>query len=442
MPSPATTEQTGRDLPAHTRWNFAMIVMESSAFQTGIAWTDPATVLPLFIGLLSKSTVLVGLVTVLQRLGWILPQMPMAAIVGHRPRRRPYLRWGVFIGRLPFLAFVAYVWTHRLSNPGVVLTFMLLAYFSVALGNGVVAVPWQDIIAKSIPSGIRGRFFGAMQFLTGLAIFGVGFAVRWMLGPRGPGEPTSYFVLFTLAAVFITWSTVGCWLIKEPIRPVRERPHSLRELLTGIGPLVRSHPSLLWVGLVALLGWGLAGSTPFYMVFARSRLDVPAQIAGVYIWAATLGGATFSIIWAHFNDTRGPRSVIRGTCIALTVAPLLALLVPAVAGLLVGTFPGVKQALPYLFAVVFLATGATMPGMWMGTNNYLLELTSHEDRPRYIAVFNTLALPGAVLPVLVGALLEAVPFRLVFGLMALCGAAALMVAWRMPRPGIRSSSPG
>ena len=76
----------------------------------------------------------------------------------------------------------------------------------------------------------------------------------------------------------------------------------------------------------------------------------------------------------------------------------------------------------------------------MGTNNYLFELAGDEDRHRYIAVFNTLALPGAVLPVLVGWVLGFAPFRLVFGLMALCGLLALTMAWRMPRPGVRGAT--
>ena len=442
--SPSQAEVREPRLPSETairRWNFAVIVMESSAFQTGIAWADPATVLPLFIRSLSNSTVLIGLVTVLQRVGWILPQMPLAAIVGHRPRRLPYLRWGVFIGRLPFLAFVVYVWRCGVSNPTGVLVFMMLAYFSVALGNGVVAVPWQDIIAKSIPAGIRGRFFGTMQFLTGVAIFGVGFVVRWALGPRGPGLPTGYFVLFTLGAVFMTWSTVGCWLVKEPIRPVREEPHSLRELLTGMGPLVRSHPALLSIAMVTLLGNGLAASAPFYTLFARNELRIQPQIAGVYLWAATLGTVVFSIIWGHLNDRWGPRAVVRGACVSVALAPALALAVPAAANALRPALPGVGEALPYLYAVVFLAVGATMPGMWMGTNNYLLELAGHEDRPRYIAVYNTLALPGVALPLLLGGLLSFTPFRIVFGLMAGCGAMALTVALRMPRPGVASAPP-
>ena len=414
----------------HTRWNFAIITTEASAFMSGIAWTDPATVLPLFIGLVFPSTILIGLVTVLQRLGWILPQLPMAAIVGHRPQRLPYLRWGVFVGRLPLLAFVLYLWFKGVGSPPAVILFMLLAYFSVALGNGVVAVPWQDIIAKSIPGRIRGRFFGTMQFITAVATIGVGFVVRWMLGPRGPHFPINYTILFTLAAFFITISTVGCWLVREPIRPVLDRPQSLRNLLGNVRPLLRKEPSLLVLSVVALLGFGLSATTPFYIVYGTTRLGVQAQAAGVYIWAATLGSASFSLIWAHLNDRFGPRAVVRGACLCAALAPALALAIPAVVSV-------PSPVLAYVFGLVFLVAGATLAGMWMGTNNYLLELATHQERPRYIAVFNTLALPGATMPLLIGWLLSFTPFRPVFALLLACGAAAVYLSWRMPLPHLR-----
>jgi len=63
------------DFTEHTRWNFAAIVSESASFQTGRAWSDPSAVLPLFIGALTPSTVVIGLIPVLQRLGFLLPQL-------------------------------------------------------------------------------------------------------------------------------------------------------------------------------------------------------------------------------------------------------------------------------------------------------------------------------------------------------------------------------
>lgn len=409
----------------HTRWNFPVLVTETAVFMSGLAWVDPATVLPLFITRLGGTPLLVGLVTVLQRLGYMLPQLPMAAILGHRPRRAPVLRWGVLIGRLPMMAFAIYLWTAGVEAKAVVLAFMLFAYFSTAAGNGVVAVPWQDIIAKSIPSELRGRFFASMQFTTSLSTIGVALAVRWFLGPAGPHFPRNYTILFTLLAAFFTISIIQCWMIREPIRPVLESPQSIGEIIRGAAPLLRENRAFRSLVFAGLLGFSLTFTTPFYMVYAKVKLDVPEAMAGVYILAMTLSSASFGWIWGRLNDRYGPQSVVKGSCLMLASAPLLAVILPA-------TMRGLGAGLHYVLALVFVAAGAATAGMWMGLMNYLFELSSHEDRPRYIALMSWLSAPGAFAPLLIGWLLGYLQFPTVFGLMALCGAAAVAVAWRMP----------
>jgi MFS family permease len=425
------------DQAEHTRWNSPILVTETAFFMSGLAFVDPATVLPLFITRLGGSPLLVGLVIVLQRLGYILPQLPMAAILGHRSRRAPFLRWGVLIGRMPMLAFVVYLWTAGTEPKGFVLAFMLFSYFATSAGNGVVAVPWQDIIAKSIPSVLRGRFFASMQFTTSLATIGVGLAVKWILGASGPGFPLSYTVLFTLLAAFFTVSTILCWMMREPIRPALDSPDSMGAIVRSAGPLFRGDRAFRYLVLTGFLGSSLTFTTPFYMVYAKVRLGVPEAMAGVYILAMTLSGAGFAWLWGRLNDRYGPQSVVKGSCTMLAAAPVLALLVPAI-------IRGDGEGLYYAMALVFMAAGAAGSGMFMGLMNYLFELTSHQERHRYIALMSLLTAPGALTPALIGWMLEYLPFPTVFGLMALLASAAVAAAWRMPalRPGaqLRPSS--
>ena len=434
MADPRSDSQPrGDDFNEATRWNFTVMAAESAIFQIAMSWVDPIAVLPLFINRLAQSTVLVGLVTVLQRLGWILPQLPMAAILGHRPRRLPYLRWGVFFGRLPFLAFVVYLWICGVRSPGVVLAFMMVAYLSVALGNGVVSVSWQDIIAKSIPGTLRGRFFSSMQFATAIGALGVGFGVRMMLSPSGPGFPLNYTILFTFVAVFLCLSTFGCAITREPIRPVLDRPQSLRELIGSARPMLRDHSDFRGLVLIAILGSAMSFTTPFYVVYATRKLGVPEQLAGVYIWASVLGGAAFSVLWGHLNDRRGPLTVIRAGCAFVITAPFLAVSIPLILRAADVIAPGSLAFLPYAFALVFVIGGSTNGAFWMGSTNYLFDLCDHPDRPRYIAILNYLALPGALFPLLIGWLLNYLPYQLVFCFIACSGIAAALVSRRMSR---------
>ena len=432
--------QSAGPAEAHTRWNFNVIIGEAGAFLIGRSWVDPVAVLPLFIQTLTPSTFIVGLVTTLQRLGYTLPQLPMAAVLGHRPRRLPYLRWGVLLGRSPFLLFVIYLWASRVENTTATLVFMVVGLAAVSAGNGAVAVPWQDIIAKSIPSRLRGRFFGTMQFVQAVGALGVGLAVRWALGPAGPSYPANYILMFTMAGVFFTISTIGCWVVREPIRPVLDKPESMRELVSGGMALLKQHREFRSLVVVTFLAFGLNLTMPFYILHAKTNLGVPDEMAGIYIWAAVLSGAPMSLLWGHINDRRGPRAVLRGGCIMATLAPALALLIPWVTRAAGGVLPGAAGALPYVYALVFLVGGSGFGPLWMGSNNYLFELASHEDRHRYIALLATLTAPRTLFPVLTGAVLAVMQFELVFGFLVALGVGTIVVSWRLKRPNAAGSA--
>ncbi len=186
------------------------------------------------------------------------------------------------------------------------------------------------------------------------------------------------------------------------------------------------------LAVAALLGFAVSYTMPFYVVYAKQELGVREEISGVYIWAMTIGGALASILWGYLNDTRGPRAVLRGAGLLVMATPLLALLVPS--ALLAGASaaPALARALPYVFGLVFLSGGSTIGALWMGSTTYLFELCSHEDRPRYIAVFHLCTLPAALGGLIVGWLLSFLPFSVVFLLLAACGAVALTASLLMP----------
>jgi len=422
------------DVTEHTRWNFTIIVTEASFFMAGLAWVEPSAVLPLFIGHLGGSTVIVGLVTVMLQLGFKLPQIFMAAVIGHRPNRLPYLRWSVLLGVLPVLAFVAYLWLAGVGNARVVLWLLTLAYCCLFLGNGFLGLPWYDIVAKSIPPRLRGRFFGTMQFVSAITAFAVGFAVRYALGSAGPGYPRNYILLFTATGLFMCLSTIGCWMIREPIRPVLARPQSVADILRSALPMLRNHPAFRSLTITALFAFAVMGATPFYVVYAKEHLGIRDEAAGMYIWAWTIGGAIASLLWGRLNDSRGPRAVVRGTSALLCLTPLVALGLPAGVLGLARPFPALNGALPYLYGLVFLCAGASINALWFGATNYLFELAGHEHRPRYIAVFQLCTIPSSLSALALGWLLNYLPFAVMFALAATCGAAALVSSLRMPTP--------
>jgi MFS family permease len=112
--------------------------------------------------------------------------------------------------------------------------------------------------------------------------------------------------------------------------------------------------------------------------------------------------------------------------------PLAAILLPLSFQVIAPLSPAAESALPYLLALVFLSGGAVPGAFWMGITNYLFELADHQQRPRYIALLNFLSLPGALFPLLIGWLLNFLPYHLVFGFIAASGLTASILSRRMP----------
>jgi MFS family permease len=97
--------------------------------------------------------------------------------------------------------------------------------------------------------------------------------------------------------------------------------------------------------------------------------------------------------------------------------------------------PGVGQ---YLYALVFLVNGIYFSGSLMGFLNYLLELTTEEQRPLFIGLSNTLTAPSLLAPLLGGWLVSLWSYEAVFLLALLFGILALFASLGLKEPKLES----
>jgi hypothetical protein len=414
----------------HTRWNFAVIVLDATAFMAGFSFVDPVAVLPILLTNLTDSKVIIGLMIALQRAGWLLPQLVATSFVLHRPRRKPFFLYPCLISRVPFyLMAVLLLLPWSAARPGLVLLVLVVGYSIFFFGDGLSGVPWHDTVARTIPPDLRGRFFGSMQFLSGLLAIGAGAIVRQVLGNEAIPFPRNYGLLFVGLCIGMTVSTIFLALVREPIAVAAGQAQSLITILRSIPATLKAHMGLRRLILLQNL-LGLATlATPFYAVYGRERLGLPASASGTFIQAATVGSVGMSVVWAYVNDRLGCRAVVRALPWLVAAVPAAALVVPLAAGL------GGKSAMGYLYPVVFLLNGATWGGAWMGFTNYAMEAAADDKRPLFLGLQNTLSAPTVVMPVLGGWLLAVMPYEALFAVVSAVGLAAAVYARRLPQPG-------
>ena len=98
-----------------------------------------------------------GAASAVLRLGWLVPQLIVGYLAQRSEHRMPYYVVGAF-GRAGCLAFIAIllVFSGGMSAGWVAGKFLAL-WTLYAFVSGIVAVPYNDIVGRSIPSGGLGR---------------------------------------------------------------------------------------------------------------------------------------------------------------------------------------------------------------------------------------------------------------------------------------------
>ncbi|MDX1663320.1 MAG: MFS transporter [Candidatus Promineifilaceae bacterium] len=394
---------------ANYRWNFATNLLDGASFWFGLSFISSSTILPLFISRLSDSPLPLGIVAVIAQGGWFLPQLFTARRTERLARNKPVVvNLGFFTERLP-LWLMPLAALLALVSPAVALALLLLAYAWHAVGAGLIATAWQELIARCFPVVQRGRFLGLSTFIgTGAGALG-GFLSSWLLETMP--FPQNFALVFAIAAGAISLSWLFLALVREPVQQPRDLPADRRAFRTDLGNILRRDRNfrrfLLGRALLALAGMGQG----FLAVAAVQRWALSDGAAGLFT-AAMLGGQTAgTLLFGLLADRFGHKLSLELSALAALAAYLLAWLAPD----------------PRWFYAVFALLGLLLGGVLVSGILVVLEFAPAGRRPTYVGLANTgVGVVGVTAP-LVGAGLAALGFDLLFVLSAAAALASLLV---------------
>lgn len=394
------------------RRNFAAGLWHGAFLALGVSFTQPTTVISAFVADLTGSTVWVGgLITILTIAG-ALPQLFVARWIEPRPRKMPYLLTAIYLrvfswGALAWLIFA--IGDQYPMTLAWILVGMLVIFYA---GGGLGNIPYTDIIGKIIPANRRGAFFGGIGALAGPLSVGAALAAQRILAHVN--YPNSYALLFGLAAIALVIASLGFWAIREPSASVEVRDlqpwHKYWKQLRAAS---RRMKELIITQL--LTGFSLM-ALPFYVVFARERLDAPLEAVGWFLLAQVIGGLLSNLVWARLVDKSGSRWMIFYCAVLSTLTPLLAIVMS-------------RWGWLALLPVFFLA-GAIMNGRSVGFQSALLELAPAPERSTYAALNSVLIIPIAFLSLIGGLFLREFSYNALFITAAVFIAAGAVVARR------------
>ena len=233
--------------------------------------------------------------------------------------------------------------------------------------------------------------------------------------------PTSFGICFLFCFVSQIASWVALTLNREPpLEPTKEAV-SFRAYWRRLPVVLRHNPNFTryLVSRTFIILGGMAAA--FYVLYARRAFQISDAFAANLTIAALVSQTVFTPAMGWLADHRGNKWLTEVGTLFGAVTLLAALVVPGADW----------------FYAVFVLMNISASALMVASMSIVMEFSSVEDLPTFIALANTLlSVPILLAPILAGWLVDAVGFQALFGIalaFMLIGAAAIRWMVREPR---------
>jgi MFS family permease len=388
------------EITGHFRRNFIVNGLDGASWLFGASFISISAVLPVYARHITDSALVIGLIPALHDFLFYIPQLFLAPLVERLPRKYPLVLVLGVVERLPYMALpFAVLWFDGLPARTATLLFVLLMIWK-AVGSGIVAIPWQEMIAKIIPVTHRGRFFGLGHVVGQVAGIG-GAAMAALVLTRYP-YPQNFALSFAIGLIGIWLSFVFLALTKEPSIPVQPVRHESGKYGKRLGSILRQNTNFRtylvsrWFAYLGTMGFG------FVAVFGVEQLGLPDSMAAVFTGILYATGAIGYLVWGPLGDRLGHRLLLQITA-CLWIAALLCVLAVYFLEFQAGVF------------LAFGLMGLSSSGGLLGDFSLAMEFGPVAERPTYIGLARALTAPALLIaPVLGGWIAQTLSYPALF----------------------------
>lgn len=377
--------------------NFIVNFIDGTAFWFGASFFAYRTILPVYIANLTNNEFAIALLSTIVATGWMLPQLFTAQWIQSLPiKKYAPVNIGIWAERLPILLLVPAAWISTISKEtSLVLSFVFITWHMV--GAGIIAVGWQDMLAKIFPTDRRGRFFGLTNFGgTATGVLGAA-SVAWLLSRFE--FPYSYMFSFLAGAVLLFVSWLSLRMTKEPAVYNKPSKAPQKEYWKQVYKIIASDKNFRRFLFTQIFMAGGNIAVGFLAVYAIQNWNLPDSQAGNFTIAMLIGQALSNLFFGWLADKRGHKLILELCVISSIISLGIAALAPS----------------PFWFFLVFFFTGITSAGFILSGIMIIFEFCQPEIRPIYIGLNNTFnGIVAIFLPFLGGFLVSFASYQIMF----------------------------
>lgn len=361
--------------------NYKHILVEGTLIYTTITFIDSNTIIPIFIDTFSKNIGLVGIANSLRVILTIIPQIILGFYIAKISSLPNFIRGCMFFFRsLPLLVIPA-LYLIQSNN---VLVFVFLLIFSIMwVGEGIIAIPWLDLIGRTIGGNVRGKMIGLQQFLGGIGSVAGGFLIKIILSNVNISNNMKFSILFGIAGVMGFFSVVAILQVKDKERVVEQNNQNMLVYFKGLLLLVNKNKEFLKMLIIQMLiniPWTLI---PLLILFCKRTFGLSDIEVSKLVFAQIAGTLAAGLIWGNISHKLGNKPAILVSHVigfAISVIALLSLVFKPI---------GVSEVV--LIGMVFV--NGIYTGSWLGFLNHVLEITEGASRPSYLVLNSIIGLP-------------------------------------------------
>jgi MFS family permease len=397
---------------------FRNVAVAGITFQAGSAAVDSSTIMAALIYQLTGSSIVVGAITAILRFGWLFPQLVIGFLAQRSGNSMQYYVIGAF-GRAACMALMAAtLWIGADWPRGWLAVAVMVIWVAYAFISGIVAVPYNDIVARSVPSGMRSRLLATRFFGGGVLALAVVAIADRLVGNLA--FPLSYAAIIAIASMLMFMSSTVFTAMGEPEATgnAAEKPGFFQYLKDGV-QVFKTDDRFATFVYAQWCGGAVLMAMPFYVVQA-SKSGVSLEHVALLLGAQTTGALLSNPLWGWWGDHLGKVSLLKAIALGRVVPPLLVLLAALALSL-------PQAALFWFFIAVFFLTGALANGLTIAVIGFLMEISPDDKRPAYSGYFNAITAPAFLLPLLAGIIASMFGLTVVFAISLLAAGAQFVL---------------
>jgi hypothetical protein len=276
--------------------NFVMNVVNGASSKLAEQVASAKVALPWLLSAIGAPASLVGFLLPLRQAGSLLPQL----MISGQMRRFPIRKWfwvvSALVQVLMLMLMIAAALTLKPYTAALFVAAFLLIF---SFARGVGSVSFQDVTAKTIPKGRRGRMLAARSMIGGLLTIAVGIGLKTI--KSGDDGAAAAMVLLFCGAILWSIAALTFAAIREEPGATEGGRNALGEAMAGLGFEAKDSWYFRYLAARAAL-LSVEISAPFYVLYVKQELPAQPGTLGLIIVAMGVAAALSSPFWGRLAD--------------------------------------------------------------------------------------------------------------------------------------------